>query len=560
MCHRKLVSRTASTYQNSHMRDTTSRVPEGMVVAGGIRTGHEVVLTPEALELVADLARRFAPRIAGLLAARAERRARLAAGATLDFDPTTAAVRAGDWTAAPLPADLMQRTVEITGPVDRKMIINALNSGADVFMADFEDSTSPTWDNLIDGQLNLMDAVRRRITWRDAQSGREYALEPRVATLMVRPRGLHLSERHVTVDGRAVPGCLVDFGLFAFHNAAELVRRGSGPYLYLPKMESHLEARAWNDVLTHTEQTLGLAPGTFKVTCLIETLPAAFEMDEILYELREHSAGLNCGRWDYIFSFIKTRRDDAAAVLPDRSQVTMEQPCMRAYTQLAVRTCHRRGVHAIGGMAAFIPIKSDPEASAAALARVRADKLREVRDGHDGTWVAHPGLVPVAREVFDAHMTGPNQLDRLRQDVVATAADLLQVPAGPRTEDGLRLNVRVGVQYLEAWLRGVGCVPLYNLMEDAATAEISRTQLWHWLRHGAALDDGRVVTRTLLDSVLAEEMARVRRALGEERFAQGRFDEATRLFVQVATAPVLEEFLTLPAYDELCRIHDADHA
>ncbi len=542
------------------MRQTTSRTPEGVAIRGAASPVHDAVLTPEALAFIAGLARRFTAPIDAALTRRAARRARLAAGETLDFLAETAHVRAGDWTVAPLPKDLERRTIEITGPVDRKMIINALNSGADVFMADFEDSTAPTWDNLLEGQSNLVDAVRRTIALDDPQSGRRYTLGARTATLMMRPRGLHLTERHVEVDGRAVPGALFDFGLYVFHNAAELLARGTGPYLYLPKLESHLEARLWNEVFVHAEQALGIGRGTIKATCLIETLPAAFEMDEILFELREHSAGLNCGRWDYIFSTIKTRRDDAAAVLPDRVQVTMEQPCMRAYTQLAVRTCHRRGVHAIGGMAAFIPIKSDPDANAAALARVRADKLREVRDGHDGTWVAHPGLVPVAREVFDAHMKGPNQLERRREDVRVSAADLLSVPTGTRTLDGLRLNVRVGVQYLEAWLRGVGCVPLENLMEDAATAEISRTQIWHWLHHGAALEDGSRVTRELVERVLDEEMARVRQALGEERFASGRFDEATRLFLRVATAPALEEFLTLSAYGPLCRIHDAPHA
>jgi malate synthase len=517
---------------------------------------HTRVLTPEALAFVADLARRFAPRIEDALTRRAERRARLAHGARLDFLPETASVRAGEWKVAPLPADLERRTVEITGPVDRKMIINALNSGADVFMADFEDSTSPTWGNLVDGQLHLMDAVRRVIAHQDPGTGKHYQLNERVAVLLVRPRGLHLVEKHLSVDGRAIPGALMDFGLYAFHNARELLARGTGPYFYLPKMESHLEARIWNEIFTHTEETLGIPHGVIKATCLIETLPAAFEMDEILYELRDHSAGLNCGRWDYIFSFIKIHREDSAALLPDRSQVTMEQPFMRAYTQLVIRTCHRRGVHAIGGMAAQIPIRDDAEASAAALARVRADKLREVRDGHDGTWVAHPGLVPLAREVFEAHMRGPHQLDRRREDATATAADLLRAPAGTRTENGLRLNVRVGVQYLEAWLRGLGCVPLYHLMEDAATAEISRTQIWQWIRHHATLDDGRSVTRELVERVLAEELERIGREIGAERLRQGRFDEATRLFLRVATAEPMEEFLTLAATDTLNQIHD----
>ena len=514
------------------------------------------VLTPDALAFVADLARLFRPEIELAMARRLARRAEWATGRTLDFLPETAGIRAADWRVAKTPADLQKRIVEITGPVDRKMIINALNSGADVFMADFEDSTAPTWQNLMEGHRSLMGAVRRTLTHEDPESGKSYRLKPSLATLMVRPRGLHLPERHVILDGRPIPGSLLDFGLFFFHNAAELLRRGSGPYFYLPKMESHLEARIWNQIFLRAQETLGLPRGSVRATCLIETLPAAFEMDEILYELREHSAGLNCGRWDYIFSFIKTRRHDPAAVLPDRSQVTMEQPCMRAYTQLTVRTCHRRGAHAIGGMAAQIPIRDNPEASDKALARVRADKQREVGDGHDGTWVAHPGLVSLAREEFEAKLSGPNQLERLREDVQFGPDDLLRVPEGTRTEEGLRLNLRVGVQYLEAWLRGVGCVPLYNLMEDAATAEISRTQIWHWLHHGAALDDGRRVTRELVSKLLDEEMERVAGEMGRERFESGRFPQAIDLFLRVATTPELEEFLTLPAYDALCAIHD----
>jgi malate synthase len=539
------------------MPEQTLSVPEGLIVKAPLRPGYEQVLTPAALAFVAELARRFGPAIDAALTRRAERRSALEGGARLDFQPETAAIRAGDWKVAPHPADLARRVVEITGPVDRKMIINALNSGADVFMADFEDATAPTWDNLVQGQINLMSAVRRTLAHEEPKTGKSYRLNERTATLMVRPRGLHLPESHIEVDGRPLRGSLFDFGLFAFHNAAELVRRGTGPYFYLPKMESHLEARIWNQVFEHTQDALGLARGTIKATCLIETLPAAFEMDEILYELREHSAGLNCGRWDYIFSFIKSLRHDPAALLPDRSQVTMEQPCMRAYAQLAVRTCHRRGAHALGGMAAQIPIRNDPEASATALAKVRADKLREVRDGHDGTWVAHPGLVPVAREIFDAHMKGPNQLDRLREEVQVSAADLLQVPTGTRTEEGLRLNVRVGVQYLEAWLGGLGCVPLYNLMEDAATAEISRTQIWHWIHHGASLADGRMVTPGLVQRVLDEEMKRIAGEIGSSRLESGRFPEAVELFLRVATSQSLEEFLTLPAYQALNRIHDS---
>jgi malate synthase len=512
---------------------------------------HDEILTEEALEFVADLQRRFGARIDEALERRATRQRELTAGGGLDFLPETEAVRRGEWRVAEAPQDLVKRVVEITGPVDRKMIINALNSGADVYMADFEDATSPTWLNLIGGQVNLHDAVRRRITWDDPATGKNYRLGERLATLVVRPRGLHLPERHLLLDSRPMHGALVDFGLYFFHNATELVRHGSGPYFYLPKLESHLEARLWNDVFRHAQDALGIPAGTIRVTVLIETLPAAFEMEEILYELREHASGLNCGRWDYIFSFIKTQRHDPAAILPDRSQVTMQQPCMRAYTQLAVRTCHRRGAYAMGGMAAQIPIRNDERANAEALDKVRADKLREVTDGHDGTWVAHPALVPVAREVFEARMDGPHQLSKLREDVQVTAPDLLAVPHGTRTEQGLRLNVRVGVQYLEAWLRGVGAVPLYNLMEDAATAEISRTQVWQWIRHGATLDDGRAVTPGMLSEVMSEELDVITGEIGKERMANGRFDEASRLFLQIAASGVLEEFLTLSAYELL---------
>ena len=501
------------------------------------------VLTPDALEFLADLVREFRPRLRGLLEARGNRR--------LGFLPETAEVRATDWRIDPVPGDLERRIVEITGPVDRKMIINALNSGADVFMADFEDSTSPTWANVVSGQANLRDAVRRTITYEDPASGKRYTLSPKPATLFVRPRGLHLPERHVLVDGEAAPGALVDFGLYFYHNAAELVRRGTGPYFYLPKLQSHLEARWWNDVFLRAQDLLGLPTGTIRATVLIETLPAAFEMDEILWELRRHSAGLNCGRWDYIFSFIKTRQDDPAAVLPDRAQVTMTQPCMRAYTQLLVRTCHRRGAHAMGGMAAQIPIKNDPAANDAAMERVRTDKAREAGDGHDGTWVAHPGLVPLAREVFESQMTGPNQLHRLREDVSVTEADLLAVPEGTRTEAGLRYNVRVAIHYLESWLRGLGCVPLYHLMEDAATAEISRVQVWQWLRHGARLDDGRPVTAQVVRSCIDEEMLVIEKEVGAARFQAGRYAEASALFRDLATATDCAEFLTIPAYQLL---------
>jgi malate synthase len=515
------------------------------------RTGpsEALILSTEALELVADLVRTFRPRVAELLAKRVERQARLdAKGAAneLDFLPETADVRSGDWTCAPVPDVLLERRVEITGPVDRKMIINALNSGANVFMADFEDATTPTWTNLVDGQHNLYDAIRRTITVE--QGPKKYALAEKTALLFVRPRGWHLPEKHVVIDGAIAPGSLVDFGLYFFHNAKELMARGAGPFFYLPKLESHLEARLWNDVFIRAQEKLGIPRGTIKATVLIETLPAAFEMDEILSELREHSAGLNCGRWDYIFSFIKKRANDPAAILPDRGQVTMDKAFLNAYVQLLIKTCHRRGVHAMGGMAAQIPIKDDPAKNDEAMAKVRADKLREVTNGHDGTWVAHPALVPIAREIFDANMKGKNQLDKKRGDVNVTKDDLLAVPPGTRSEAGLRHNVRVGVQYIESWLRGLGCVPIYNLMEDAATAEISRAQVWQWIKHRAPLDDGSTVSPERFRSVVAEEMARVRAEIGEERYAHGRFKEARDLFERLSLAPRFEEFLTLPAY------------
>jgi malate synthase len=523
----------------------------GIQVVGPEVAGSARVLTPPALSFLADLARRFRDPLHALLAARDARQARFAAGERPDFLPGSAMIRAGQWQVAPIPADLLDRRVEITGPVDRKMVINALNSGAQVYMADFEDSTSPTWSNLVDGQDNLIDAVRRTISYVQPETGKRYALNSRIATLLVRPRGLHLMERHCLVDGRPIPGALFDFGLYMFHNALELTHRGTGPYFYLPKLESHLEARLWNDIFLHAQTALGVPPGTTRATVLVETLPAAFEMEEILYELKDHSAGLNCGRWDYIFSSIKTLRNDPGFVLPDRGQVTMAAPFLRSYTQLLIKICHRRGAHAMGGMAAQIPIKDDPVANESALDKVRADKLREVREGHDGTWVAHPGLVQVAQDVFEREMPGPHQIARLREDVEVTASMLLEPPAGTRTELGLRHNIRVGVRYLESWLCGQGCVPIYHLMEDAATAEISRSQVWQWLRHGAALEDGQRVTRALIQRLMVEELGRVRLEIGERRFDGGRFDEAAALFERVATADDLEDFLTLPAYEAL---------
>jgi malate synthase len=502
------------------------------------------VLAEPALKFLYALVRECGPALEVLLEARRQH----SPAEALDFLPETAAIRDGSWKCAPVPRDLQKRIVEITGPVDRKMVINALNSGADVFMADFEDATTPTWQNVLRGQLNLIDAVRGTVRYVDPVTQKLYALDRNPAVLMVRPRGLHLDERHVTIHGRPVPGCLFDFGLYAFHNAAALLAKGSGPYFYLPKLESHLEARWWNHVFRHAQDLLGIAQGSIRATVLIETLPAAFRMDEILYELRDHAAGLNCGRWDYMFSYIKAHADHALAAIPDRAQVTMTQPFMRAYTQLVVRTCHRRGVHAIGGMAAQVPIKGDPAANDAAFDRVRADKTREVTDGHDGTWVAHPGLVAVAREIFEARLTGPNQLQRQRDDHTATREDLLEPPTGTRTEEGLRLNVRVAIRYLEAWLRGTGCVPLYNLMEDAATAEISRAQVWSWLRHAATLEGGPVVTRALVEKTVAEEMSRIELEVGPDLYANGRFAEARALFEALCYAETMDPFLTLRAY------------
>ena len=509
------------------------------------------VLNPDALSFVARLHRTFDPARRELLARRQERQQELDHGAGLDFLDATTDVRAGDWSVAPPPADHRDRRVEITRPPERKMVINALNSGARVFMADFEDANSPTWENCVAGQLNLRDAVRREIDF-TAPNGKRYSLNDEVATLMVRPRGWHLLEKHVLVDGEPVSASLFDFGLFLFHNARALLEGGSGPYFYLPKLESHLEARVWNDVFVSAQDQLGLPQGSIRATVLIETIPAVFEMDEILYELREHSAGLNCGRWDYIFSFIKRHRAHPEFVLPDRAQVTMTTHFMRSYSKLAIKTCHRRGAPSIGGMAAQIPIKNDPEANDKALAKVRADKERESRDGHDGTWVAHPGLVQVATEVFDREMPGPNQIDRTREDVQVDRDDLLRVPEGVITEDGLRLNIDVGIQYLASWLDGNGCVPIYHLMEDAATAEISRTQVWQWIRHpGGVLADGREVTVDLVRDLIPEELQKIRSMVGDERFTSGRYDLASRLFDDLATGPDLQEFLTLAAYDHL---------
>ncbi len=507
------------------------------------------LFTADACAFLAGLFQSFGARRQELLSRRVRRQREIEGGQLPDFLAETAHVRAGNWRVPPPPHDLIDRRVEITGPVDRKMVINALNSGAQCYMADFEDATCPTWENLIDGQINVRDAVRRTISFSNPD-GKVYTLKDEVATLIVRPRGWHLPEKHVLFEGEPVSGSLFDWGLFFFHNARELVARGSGPYFYLPKMESHLEARLWHDVFCHAENALGLPRGTVRATVLIETILAAFETEEILYELGEHALGLNCGRWDYLFSCIK-KLCHRGEPYPDRAQLTMTVPFMRAYCLAVIEVCHRRGAYAMGGMAAQIPIKGDPAANEAALAKVRADKEREAADGFDGTWVAHPGLVPIALEAFARHMKGPNQLDRLREDVKVTREELLAVPAGTITEAGVRTNLSVGVQYVEAWLGGLGCVPLYHLMEDAATSEISRCQLWQWLRFGAKLADGREVTAELYDQLLAEEMARVAAELGARRFAGGCFPQAIELFMGLVKARDLAEFLTLPAYDRM---------
>jgi malate synthase len=529
------------------MANVEARVRPAEVI-GPIEGRAAEVLTPQALEIVAELHRRFDARRLELLAARTARQAGFDAGERPDFLAETAEIRSGDWTVAPIPHDLLDRRVEITGPVDRKMIINALNSGAKVFMADFEDATSPTWANLIEGQVNLKDRWAGQLAFTDPTSGKAYALGPNPAVLMVRPRGWHLPEAHVKVDGQEVSGSLFDFTLYMVHCAKAAIAQGSGPYFYLPKMESRLEARLWNDAFVYVQDALGLPLGTVKATVLIETLPAAFEMDEILYELRDHIVGLNCGRWDYIFSFIKRMGRREEFLTPDRSVMTMGQAFLRAYSLRLIKTCHRRRAFAMGGMAAQIPVKGDASANEAAFTRVRADKEREAGDGHDGTWVAHPDMVGLAMEVFDEHMPHPNQLDRLREDVRVGQGEMLQVHQGVRTERGLRENIRVGVQYIEAWLRGRGAVPLYGLMEDAATAEISRAQIWQWLKFAAPLDDGRKVTPELFKATLADEMARVREALTPRVYDGGRFEEAIRLFSDMSLAKDFEEFLTLPAY------------
>ena len=523
--------------------------PQGVDVRAPIKSGFESILTADALALVAKLQRAFNGRRQELLAARVARAHRLDAGERPDFLPQTRHVREGDWTIAPLPADLQCRRVEITGPVERKMIINALNSGADAYMTDFEDSNSPNWDNQIAGQINLMAAIRRTISL--TQGEKTYKLNDKVATLVVRPRGWHLDEKHVFVDGQRVSGGIFDFALFMFHNARELLARGSGPYFYLPKMESHLEARLWNDIFVMTQSELGIPQGTVKATVLIETILAAFEMDEILYELREHSAGLNAGRWDYIFSCIKKFKVDSDFCLADRAKVTMTAPFMRAYALLLLKTCHRRNAPAIGGMSALIPIKNDPVRNETAMAGVRGDKQRDATDGYDGGWVAHPGLVPIAMEEFVKVLGDrPNQIDKQRPDIDVGAADLLNFqPETPITEAGLRMNINVGIHYLGAWLDGNGCVPIHNLMEDAATAEISRSQVWQWIRSPkGTLDNGRKVTAEMVRVLIPEELAKVKASVGGDALS---YERAAQIFEQMSTQDAFAEFLTLPLYEEI---------
>jgi len=513
---------------------------------------YDEILTPEALQFVGMLHRLFNARRKDLLNAREVRQSALDAGELPDFLEETKEIRESDWSVNTIPADLTDRRVEITGPVERKMIINALNSGAKVFMADFEDSNAPTWENAINGQINLRDAINGTISFTNESNGKFYELNDEVATLMVRPRGWHLEEKNVLVDGEVISGSLLDFGLYFFHNVHNLVKNGTGPYFYLPKLENHLEARLWNAVFVSAQEALEVPQGTIKATVLIETILASFELHEILWELKEHSAGLNCGRWDYIFSFIKRFKNRPGFILPDRAKVTMTTDFMRAYSLLVIKTCHAHGVHAIGGMAAQIPIKNDPEANEAALEKVREDKMREAKDGHDGTWVAHPGLVQIALDAFDEHMPKANQIHKKREDVQVSAEELIKMPEGEITEEGLKLNIDVAIQYLESWLRGYGCVPIYNLMEDAATAEISRSQVWQWLNNpDAVLSDGRPINMELYKSLVPEQLTKIKELVGEDRYNAGKYELAAKIFDELVTSESFVEFLTLPAYKHL---------
>jgi malate synthase len=522
---------------------------KGIEVVGALEAQYGEILAPEALLFIEQLERKFGERRAKLLQYRQKRQEEINSGKLPDFLPETLHIRNGEWTIAPLPHDLQDRRVEITGPTDRKMVINALNSGAKLFMADFEDANSPTWQNLIEGHINLRDAINETISF-ESPEGKKYKLNKKTAVLMIRPRAFHLEERHVTVDNKPISGSFFDFGMYFFHNAKNLMTKGTGPYFYLPKLESHLEARLWNDIFIFAQEELGIPQGTIKATVLIETILAAFEMNEILYELKDHSAGLNCGRWDYIFSYLKKFRSNKEIILPDRSQVTMTTPFMRAYSLLTIQTCHQRKAPAMGGMAAQIPIRNNPVANGEAFEKVRADKVREARDGHDGTWVAHPGLVPVALEEFNREMPEANQIESLKQqDIIITVKDLLEIPGGTITEEGVRININVGIQYVESWLSGKGAAPIHNLMEDAATAEISRAQLWQWIRHPkGVLDDGRKVNVEMYEQLKAEELENIKQEVGTHAFENGRFQEAVQLFDQLILDGYFAEFLTLPGY------------
>ena len=521
----------------------------GLKIEAAYEANFATILHKEALTFLVALHLQFNQRRLSLLNQRNIRQANIDAGHLPDFLSETKAIRESEWTVAPLPADLLDRRVEITGPVDRKMIINALNSGAKVFMADFEDSNTPNWENTINGQLNLRDAINRTISFENKEKGKIYKLKDHIATLMIRPRGWHLEEKHIIFEGEAMSGSLVDFGLYCFHNAKNLMANGSGPYFYLPKLEGHLEARLWNDVFVFTQNYLGIPQKTIKATVLVETILASFELNEILYELKDHSAGLNCGRWDYIFSFIKRFRNLPGYIMPNRAQIGMTVPFMKMYSQMVIQTCHKRGVHAMGGMAAQIPIKNDPEANAKAIEKVRNDKIREATDGHDGTWVAHPGLVQVAMEVFDQYMPTANQITKKREDVEADAKTLIEVPKGTITEEGLRLNINVGILYIESWLRGNGAAAIYHLMEDAATAEISRTQVWQWIQRGAHLEDGRAITYELYEQLRDGEIEKIKVYVGQENYATGQFAKAIALFDELVGNEAYTEFLTLPAYE-----------
>lgn len=525
----------------------TYTCPTGVSVTGAYQPHYASILTPEALTFLMHLHRQFNARRIQLLAARQEVQKQLDKGALLQFLPETAAIRASDWKVVAPPTDLLDRRIEITGPVDRKMVINALNSGANVFMADFEDSNTPSWTNNLDGHINLRDANLGTIDYH-APNGKQYTLVQPVANLFVRPRGWHLPEKHILVDGEITSGSLTDFGLYFFHNVHTRRSQHKGLYLYLPKIEHYLEARLWNDVFVFAQNYMGVPQSTIRATVLIETIPAAFQMDEILWELKDHSAGLNCGRWDYIFSIIKRFKNNPQFVMPDRAQVTMTAHCMNSYSQLLIRTCHRRGIHAMGGMSAQIPIKNDAQANVIALEKVQQDKQREAQNGHDGTWVAHPGLVPLAKNVFDQYMPTPNQISSPLPTQTITAKDLLTVPTGTITEAGVRENIHVAILYLESWLRGVGCAALYHKMEDAATAEISRVQLWQWIRHQAKMDDGRTVSVALYHELLPSELVRIQQYVGHNAYQNGRFEQAINLLHKMVLTDECPEFLTLDAY------------